>query len=335
MKLATLRLAAIAAMALTSTISLSRAGHVYGGIIDTNGTTGLQAGDALAFIDTVTSSPTYGSAITGESLGVQVMPLVTGGGGQNGLFLTTNISFTGLSNGLDWADTAYRPASPFAAMSGALIQLEIQSVTGPAGATFSFWDEAVSATSPVTSYRIGSGFSIGHGIWNLTDLSLVVGDGTTANPTDVNSPPVDPYGHIHGRSFTVDTPGEYTVSYILHDANGLQADSAPFVVSYSAALDATPTPSPAPPAAAPTVQVSGAKKRTSSSPRIVLHGVATAQAGVAAVQVKTGGKFRTVSRSANWKASIKLDEGKNLIQVRVLDSKGNFSAVQKIVVHRK
>jgi hypothetical protein len=230
---------ACAIAAVTFSPLAAHAGHVYGGIIDTNGTPGLQSGDALAFIDTVTSSPTYGSAITGESLGVQLMPLVTSGS-QSGLYLTTNISFTALSDGLNWTGAAYRAASPFAAVSGAQIQLQIQSVTGPDGATFSFWDEAASLADPVTSYQIGVGLTAGTGFWNLTDLTLTVGDGTTANPTGINNPPVDPYGHIHGRSFTVDTPGSYTVRYILHDASGVQADSAPFTVSYSA----VPEPSP-------------------------------------------------------------------------------------------
>jgi len=231
--LTSLRLAALAAAAWALLPINAHAGHVYGGIIDTNGTSGLQAGDALAFIDTLTSSPTYGQAITGASLGLQTMTLVTIGA-QSGLYLTTNISFTALSDGLNWTGSAYRAASPFAALSGARIQLQIQSVTGPGGAMFSFWDEAVSTTSATTSYKVGSGLTLGTGIWDLTDLTLNVGDGVTPNPTGINNPPVDPYGHIHGRSFTVDMPGEYTVRYILHDASGTQADSAPFVVSYSA-----------------------------------------------------------------------------------------------------
>ncbi len=232
------RLAALAAAAWALSPINAHAGHVYGGIIDTNGTSGLQAGDALAFIDTLTSSPAYGSAITGSSLGVQIMPLVTGGGAQNGLYLTSNISFTALSDGRAFSSTspsyAYFAASPFAAQPGSLIQLEIQNVTGPDGGTFSFWDNEVSTTSPVTSYQVNTGLTLGTGIWNLTDLALTVGDGVTPSPTGVNNPPTDPYGHIHGRSFTVDMPGEYTVRYILHDASGIQADSAPFVVSYSA-----------------------------------------------------------------------------------------------------
>ncbi len=83
----------------------------------------------------------------------------------------------------------------------------------------------------------------GDGIWNLTDSTLVVGDGVTANPTGINNtnPPADPYGHIHGRSVSVDTPGDYTVTYILRDSTGTYTDSAPFVVSYTA-VAAVPEP---------------------------------------------------------------------------------------------
>ena len=57
-----------------------------------------------------------------------------------------------------------------------------------------------------------------------------------ANYPGATAAVADPYGHIHGRSMTVDQPGAYTVSYVLHDLNGLQQDSAPFVVSYNAVV---------------------------------------------------------------------------------------------------
>ena len=204
----------------------ARAAHVYGGIIDTDGIPGLGLGDALSFVNSST-----GAAVTGESQGLQTMIQVTVGA-QSGLYYTSNISFTALSNGLNWTGAAYRPASPFAAKSGSLIQLQIVNVTGPTGAKFSLWDEAVNLTEPAITYTIGTSSTTAW--WNLTDLSLTVGDGILPNPTGVNNPPTDPYGHIHGRSFTADMPGSYAVSFMLHDASGQQADSAPFTLSYSA-----------------------------------------------------------------------------------------------------
>ncbi|MDD5198244.1 MAG: PEP-CTERM sorting domain-containing protein [Terrimicrobiaceae bacterium] len=253
--------ASAVALALLA-LAPARAGHVYGGITDTNLDTVLGAGDALSFV-----SNTTGAIVTGASQGVQAMSLVTVGV-QAGYFQTSNITFTALAGtGLGWAGTgadfsgAYRPASAFAANAGAYIELRIDSVTGPGGAKFSFWDTEVNASGPALTYIIGSSGPSSY--WNLTDPELIIGDGAAplpANPdtgvaythpnvaptldglpagftwNDVSGPgtAVDPYGHVHGRSFTVDTPGDYTVNYVLHDASGQHPDSQAFAVSYSA-----------------------------------------------------------------------------------------------------
>ncbi|MBS0660830.1 MAG: PEP-CTERM sorting domain-containing protein [Verrucomicrobia bacterium] len=210
----------------------ARAGHVYGGVIDTNGTPGLQAGDALAFV--VNSGATIGQPIA--NLPTQNATLAAAGGFA-GLYLTNGITFTAVSNGLSISDpltNTYRPAHPSAAGSGSLLQVQVLSVTGPAGATYSFWDEATSTTVPAITFTIGTGITSGTALFNLTDLSLLVGSGVNGTaPTGVNNPPVDPYGHMHGRNVTFDQPGNYTVTYIVHDANGIYADSAPFVVGYT------------------------------------------------------------------------------------------------------
>jgi hypothetical protein len=217
-------MAILTAGALALQLHTAHAGHVYGGIIDTNGTPGLQSGDALAFVNQTT-----GVAITGSSLGTLVMSPITSGA-QAGLYLSTSPSFTGLSNGMSWNTStgALRAANAYAALSGTLIQLQITSIAGPTGAKFSFWDESISLTDPALTYTIGSSGATAY--WDLTDLSLPL----DAAGTTLNNPPFDPYGHLHGRSFTVDAPGQYTVSFVLRDANGIQADSAPFVLNYSA-----------------------------------------------------------------------------------------------------
>src|SRR5690606_6722001 len=111
-----------AACALAATANL-RAGHVYGGVIDSDSTPGLNPGDALAFVNQAT-----GVAIAGSSLGIRSMTLVTTPGeATTGLFLSSAPSFTGLSNGLSWTGSAYRTANPFAAGSGSLLQLRIES----------------------------------------------------------------------------------------------------------------------------------------------------------------------------------------------------------------
>lgn len=228
MKLNLTALLAVTALSIAVT-STEASIHVYGGIIDTNATPGLNPGDALAFV-----SNTTGAIVTGPSLGVQTMDSVTIGS-QAGLFVTSNISFTGLSNGKNWTGSGYREANPFAA-SGANLQLTIIGITGPDGAEFALWGDSVTDV-----FHIDGGMlhlHEGDGVWAITDSSLTVGDGVTPNPTGVNNttPPLDPYGHIHSRSISVDTPGDYTVTYILKDKTGTYADSAPFVVAYTAAV---------------------------------------------------------------------------------------------------
>jgi hypothetical protein len=221
--------ALLAVTALSIAATSARAGHVYGGIIDTNGTPGLQAGDALSFV-----SNTTGVVVTGPSQGIQTMSLVTTGA-QAGLYVTSGISFTALSNGLSFNGSAYRQSSLYAA-GGADIRMTIVGITGPEGAEFAFWTDGTGMTD-VFMIEDGS-FHIheGDGSLAITDTSLSVGDGVSLTPTGLNNPPTDPYGHIHGRYMVTDTPGDYTVSYMLTDASGKYANSAPFVVTYTAAV---------------------------------------------------------------------------------------------------
>lgn len=233
---------ATVALAATLTIAApsAHAVHVYAGLLDTNSSGTFNAGDALSFVNNTT-----GVAVTGPSLGVQTMPQVTVGA-QAGLFMTNGITFTALQRSANvWNGTAYLAAKAFGANPGAYLELRVDSVTGPAGAHFSFWDDG--ATVP--TFTISTGVSGGTSAFLLTndgvtygDQPQFVGDGVTPNPTTSNGvPPADPYGHIHGRSVTVDQEGTYTVSYIIHDRSGIQADSAPFVVTYGAVPEPTTT----------------------------------------------------------------------------------------------
>ena len=257
--------AALAVALLTISTHTVRAAHVYAGAIDTNSTPGLQAGDALSFV--VNSG---GQVVTGASQGVQSMPLAISGA-QAGLFFTNNITFTALAGtGLIWngngmTGTAYRTANDYAADGGSFITMQMTNVTGPTGAQFSFWDDLHSTVTPQVTFTIGGG-SVGNDTLHLTNASLIIGNGSTplpANPNTgfpytfgayapaTNGLPVgftwndadgtgpltavtDPYGHLHGRSWTANQPGTYTVDYILHDASSQHPDSAPFTVTYGA-----------------------------------------------------------------------------------------------------
>lgn len=226
----------VAALAFGS--NTARAGHVYAGVLDTNGTAGIQSGEALSFINKTTDA-----VVTGASQGLQLMSLVNVGD-QAGLYMGNGITFTAAANGSNgtvWDNGVAVVPSAYAALTGSYIQLQMSSILGPTGAQFSFWDSG--ATTPTGTYTIGTG-------WTGLDAFMLTNDGISypgqvetvgaTLGTSVNNgsnPPLDPFGHIHGRSFTVDTPGNYTVSYILHDLKGIQADSSPFVVAY-----ATPEP---------------------------------------------------------------------------------------------
>ncbi len=224
---------ALAALLLAA--NPARAGHVYGGIIDTNGTPGLQAGDALSFV-----SNTTGVAVTSLSLNATLITTV--GNAQQGLFRSSGPTFTALSKtGFAWEGSAYIAANPYAATAGSFLQVEIAGITGPSGAKFSFWDSG--ALTPTATYTLGTGLTLGTGRFDLTSdgtsypaEAVFFGDGVTPNPTTPNgrTPSNDPYGHIHGRSFTMDQVGTYTVSYVLKDINGIHPDSAAFTVTYNA-----------------------------------------------------------------------------------------------------
>jgi hypothetical protein len=91
---------------------------------------------------------------------------------------------------------------------GSYIQLRIESVAGPAGGAFSFWDRG--ATSPSVSLPVGAPTT--SVMFALSDQQLGAG-----------FPGADPFGHIHGRRFTVNKAGNYTVGFKAFDTstNGL------------------------------------------------------------------------------------------------------------------
>jgi hypothetical protein len=237
MKLQFSILALLTGAALIIPSADARAGHVYAGVLDTNGTPGIQDGEALAFLNRTT-----GLAMT--PLGTQ--SLLNNDAAYPGLWVAGNainsITYTALARGT----TVYEPGgtatsaavasygtvpvsgSPvngIAAGAGSFVQLRIGSVSGPNGAVFTFWQDAVA----VVSYKIGTGFLTTAHEFDVTDKTARIGSYDGALNGD---PATDPFGHIHGRQYTFDQPGAYTVNFVLTDKAGKQADSAPFVVGY-------------------------------------------------------------------------------------------------------
>ncbi len=121
------------------------------------------------------------------------------------------------------------PVSGHAA-PGTYIQAKLLSVEGPAGASFGFWEvsqDDVDSTNLTWSVSVPF-----HGGTNLIHVSESDG-----------SPGSDPYGHIHGRIYSVTKPGLYTAIWQFVDTstNGpgggpVDLPSAPFATYYQADL---------------------------------------------------------------------------------------------------
>jgi hypothetical protein len=121
------------------------------------------------------------------------------------------------------------------AAPGTFIQVKLLSVEGPSGASFGFWE------------TLGQGPD-GEGIdgTNLTwSVPVPYHNGTNliyVSQSD-GSPGSDPYGHIHGRVYSVTKPGLYTATWQFVDTstNGpgggpVDLPSAPFATYYQADL---------------------------------------------------------------------------------------------------
>lgn len=102
-----------------------------------------------------------------------------------------------------------------AAALGAILRGEIVSVNGPAGGVFSFWE--TNSTTRVAAFSIPVG---------MTNTSLMF-DLTASEKWEGASPMADPFGHIHGRRFSVNKPGLYTVSLRLIDGSTNGIDGNP------------------------------------------------------------------------------------------------------------
>lgn len=98
--------------------------------------------------------------------------------------------------------------------TGALPKVEVLSVTGPAGANFSFWE--VSATTPTWTRPTG---------WTSSPAD---------RPVITVYEDLSGYGHIHGRAFSVDQPGTYQVVFRAIDATGTYVASQEKTVTFNA-----------------------------------------------------------------------------------------------------
>jgi hypothetical protein len=133
--------------------------------------------------------------------------------GKYAAFYQGNITLTAMH-----ARNPFGEIDPNAPKPGSFIEAEIVSVQGPEGGAFAFWDVTSTAGNPTVSIPAGTtnaGFRFA-----LSEASLGAGE-----------PDGDPYGHIHGRRFTVTKPGLYTVGFRAHDTSSNGADGGPIHTS--------------------------------------------------------------------------------------------------------
>ncbi len=187
---------------ISAIVALSSAGahdHFAAGIVDSNNNGSPDAGEPLAFVGANGTARIF--HLLARPIGFR--PAQRCGGyymldeRPRTLFPTDSFSITALSDG------QYGVASPNHAHTGALIAAEITSVRGPAGANFGFWDQDHSFFSDTPSVSFPTHQPTGN-------HRFVISDGID----DVND---DPAGHIHGRSWTADKPGDYEIGIRLVD----------------------------------------------------------------------------------------------------------------------
>jgi hypothetical protein len=119
---------------------------------------------------------------------------------------------------------------PGAAALGVYIQVKLLGVRGPPGANFGFWETAVNGVDSTNlTWSVAVPFSNGTNFIHVSES-----DG---------SPDSDPYGHIHGRIYSVTKPGFYIATWQFVDTStngpaGAPVDlpSAPFSTYYQAGL---------------------------------------------------------------------------------------------------
>lgn len=97
---------------------------------------------------------------------------------------------------------------------GAFVELMITSVEGPPGGNLLMWDENINPGIPTKLFAVPVGTRYGT---NRIELS----------ESDREDPGADPYGHVHGRRFTADKPGLYTLGLQLVDTSKWGPDDGP------------------------------------------------------------------------------------------------------------
>lgn len=176
-------------------LGLSAAAHAHqhfaAGIIDSNENGMADAGESLCFAEGNPEATVFHllARPVGQRCGGHYMLSEA----ARTLFPADSFSIIALSDG------QYETAAPNHAATGSWIWAEIVSVSGPSGAIFGFWEEnsnAITRALPANQATGSPRFVISEGGDNAGE---------------------DPLGHIHGRAWTANAPGDYIVGIRLLD----------------------------------------------------------------------------------------------------------------------
>ena len=183
--------------------------HFDAGILDTNQNNAPDAGEPLRLI---------GSDPTTKVFHLLARPVGQTCGGYymlnenvRSLLPLDSFSFTALSDGqTNSGDINF-------AHTGSDIWMEITSVSGPVGANFGFWEmgQADASETPAVSFLTNT--PTGNFAFAISEPLPWL------EPADQ-----DPFGHIHGRCWTADRPGNYAVSYRLVDRSTCGPSNGPW-----------------------------------------------------------------------------------------------------------
>lgn len=103
--------------------------------------------------------------------------------------------------------------APGAAAAGAFLEATIVSAQGPADGVIGFWQENEDSSTAELRFSVPVGTTSGTSRFELSE--------------GIVFPELDPFGHIHGRRFTANKPGLYTLGFQLVDTSTAGANGGP------------------------------------------------------------------------------------------------------------
>jgi hypothetical protein len=120
-----------------------------------------------------------------------------------GYYVADYITFIGLAATEDLGGPEFMHAN-----LGTFIRMRFESLTGPAGGSFGFWEANQGITVGAPNFSLSTGITGGTNAINITEGNLA-----SFGPND------DPFGHIHERAYTFTAPGVYDLTVRLFDAS--------------------------------------------------------------------------------------------------------------------